>query len=135
MTKEREIQESVMKMRYIEQQVTSLQQQAQDSQRAMIEFATSINALKEIKKITGDNESLVPLGAGVFIDASVKKQDSVLMDIGSGAIVEKTVDEAMKTLEKREEAMKNRMIAIDNMVRNLETQYMEAGTKVQQLQK
>ena len=135
MADEREIQESVIKMRYIEQQVASLQQQAQESQRAMIEFATSINALKELKNIKENNNSLIPVGAGVFVDASINKQDKVLMDVGSGAVVEKSLDDAIGSLEKREEATKNRMIAIDNMVRNLESQYMEAGTKVQELQK
>ena len=135
MAGEKEIQENVIKMRSIESQVSTLHQQIQNFERAMIEVATSINALKEIQKLGKDNQSLIPIGAGVFIDAVMKKQDKVLIDVGSGAIVEKTIDEAIEVLTQREINIRNNIMGTENIVQNLETQYLEAGVKVQELRK
>ena len=134
MVDQKEIQENVMKMRYIEQQVQQLHQQTQGLERAMLEIAASINALKEIKNVE-ENASLIPIGAGVFVDATLKKQDTVLVDVGSQAVVEKSFDEAIVMLEQREKEVSTSMTNMQNMIRNLEAQYMESGAIVQELQK
>ncbi len=42
-------------------------------------------------------ETLVPLGAGSFINAEIKNEDKVIMSLGSGVAVSKTFEEAKET--------------------------------------
>ncbi|WP_297981088.1 prefoldin subunit alpha [uncultured Methanobrevibacter sp.] len=42
-------------------------------------------------------ETLVPLGAGSFINAEIKNEDKVIMSLGSGVAVSKTFAEAKET--------------------------------------
>ena len=42
-------------------------------------------------------ETLVPLGAGSFINAEIKNENKVIMSLGSGVAVSKTFEEAKET--------------------------------------
>ena len=129
---EREIQESVIKMRYIEQQVDLLKKNIDKLTNVMIETMTSINALKEMTRLKADKESKIPLGAGVFVEATLKKQDNVLIEVGEGVIVEKPIKEALEELEKREKEIKENIENFQNSIQQMQNQYLESAQKVQE---
>jgi len=51
--------------------------------------------LKELKNVQKGNEMYVPMGAGIFVKAQTEETHNVVMNVGAGVCVEKTVDEAV----------------------------------------
>ncbi|NYZ79673.1 prefoldin subunit alpha [Candidatus Micrarchaeota archaeon] len=132
---DREIQENVIRMRYIENQAKLVQQQMIAAEEVIIETATALNALKEMQKMSGKTESLTPLGAGVFISSVLEKPSSVLVDVGSGVVAEKPVEEAIKTLEERQQSTRDSIRSFDEMLRSISAQYEASAQRVQELRK
>ena len=52
-------------------------------------------------------ETLVPLGAGSFINAEIKNEDKVIMSRGSGVAVSKTFEEAKATTAEQKKELEN----------------------------
>lgn len=129
---EREVQENVMKMRYIEQQVEQMKNNMGQLNSIMLETATTIITLKEMEKLETEKESKIPLGSGVFTTAKITKQKMVLMEVGEGIIVEKEIKEAIEKLEQREENIKNNVDQFQKTIQQMEQQYVASAQKVQE---
>ena len=52
-------------------------------------------------------ETLVPLGAGSFINAEIKNENKVIMSLGSGVAVSKTFEEAKETAAQQKQELEN----------------------------
>jgi prefoldin alpha subunit len=134
MANEREMQEKVIQMRYLEGQANSIQQQMVIAENALISIDTAINSLAELQKSKA-TESLTPLGAGVFTYATLKSTDSVLIDVGSGVVVEKPIADAAKLLEERRENALSTAKSYADVLENIKVKYQELGMRVQELRK
>lgn len=73
----------------------------------LAELASAKSALEEISALGEGEELLVPIGAGVFVRAKLANNRSVLVTLGANIIVERTVDEARKFLEEREQRVRD----------------------------
>ena len=129
---EREIQENVIKMRYIEQHVEQMKQNTQQLSSIMLETATTIVTLKEMEKLKTEKESKIPLGSGVFTSVKISKQEEILMEVGEGIVVEKNIKEAIERLETREENIKKNIDQFQKTIQQMEQQYMESAQTVQE---
>jgi prefoldin alpha subunit len=134
MANEREMQEKVIQMRYIESQANSIQQQMVIAENALISIDTAINSLTELQKSKA-TESMTPLGAGVFAYATLKDTERVLIDVGSGVVVEKPIAEATKLLGERREQALSMAKSYADMLETLKAKYQELGMRVQELRK
>ena len=120
-------------MRYLEGQAGAVQKQMAALEQSAIEISTAINAIQEISKMKESKDSLIPLGAGAFAECSISKQDKLLIDIGSGVVVEKKTEEALKILESRKEEAVNSMKTFEGMLISIQNQYADSAQKLQKL--
>ena len=134
MANEREIQERVIQMRYLEGQANTIQQQMMIAENALISVDTAITSLKEMQNSKA-SEALTPLGAGVFAYTALKTTEKVLIDIGSGIVAEKSVADSLTILEERRENAISTAKAFADMLENIKSKYQEAGMRVQELRK
>lgn len=132
---QREYVENVVRMRQIENEATNVQNNLMALERALMETSTTLMALNSMKDLTSVKESQIPLGSGVFADGTLKKSDKVLLDIGAGVVVERSVKDTIAFMKEREENIKKNLIDFQNILTNLERSYSEAGQRVQELQK
>src|SRR3990170_5287398 len=89
--RQREYVENVVRMRQIEAEASNIQNNLMALERALMETTTTLIALSAMKGLTSIKESQIPLGSGVFAGGTLKKSDKVLLDIGAGAVVERSV--------------------------------------------
>ena len=129
---EREIQEAVVKIRAIEQQLPTIQQNIEQLNRILIETATAINTLKETSKLEKETQTKTPIGSGVFITTKINKQEKALIEVGEGVIVEKSIDEIIKTLEAREKDIKENIEKLTQTIVQMEKDYYELAKKIQE---
>ncbi|MCD6368713.1 MAG: prefoldin subunit alpha [Thermoproteales archaeon] len=70
------------------------------------EVTTTITTLEELGKTTVPRETLLPIGGAIYLFGEVKRFDKVLLNVGSGVVLEKTPEEALEflNLQKQEVA-------------------------------
>ena len=77
----------------------AIRQQIQAMQGSILEVSAALEAIKNLQKAKGD--TLVPLGAGVFMSCPKPDIDKLVMGIGAGVMVQKKPEETTRILEDR----------------------------------
>lgn len=76
---------------------------------AINDVTVARSALKELMKLSGGEDMVVPIGGGVMVRAAYKKEDRVMVSIGANVVVEKRIDEAIGYLEERERILRQEL--------------------------
>lgn len=94
---------------------------------SLSEIVSAKSTLNELTAVDEGEELLVPVGAGVLVRAKLASKSSVLATIGANLMVEKSVEDAKKFLDEREQRVKEALQksvaeyqALVNKVRELE---------------
>lgn len=114
------------------QQINMVGQSIQDCMKA-------INTLTEFENVKDGDDILVPIGAGVNVQASLVRPDSVIMEIGAGTSAQKNIGDAKDTLETRkkeltdyQEKMQANLNKIANKMHEIEAVISTAMSQQQQ---
>ncbi|MDL2261564.1 prefoldin subunit alpha [Methanimicrococcus sp. OttesenSCG-928-J09] len=67
---------------------------------------STITALKEAAA-NGSSESVIPVGSGCFVHAEIRDFSKVIVNVGSGANIEKNVDDALAFLVERKSKLES----------------------------
>jgi prefoldin alpha subunit len=92
-------------------QAEVLQQQIDTLNATITELQVAMDTLETVKG-EDNKETLVPIGAGSFLITELKNTEEVIIGLGAGVAVKKTVDDAKETIaeQKKElEELKNKM--------------------------
>ena len=74
-------------------QAEVLQQQIDTLNATITELSVAMDTLATVKG-QGNNETLVPIGAGSFLITDLKNTDEVIIGLGAGVAVRKKIDDA-----------------------------------------
>ena len=99
------LQQKYMEMQMIAQQIQQIQKQVELIENQLQELTVTKEALKTIGETKEGNEILVPLASGIFIKANLKDNKDVVVNVGSGTAVKKSLDEAGKLIEEQEKEL------------------------------
>lgn len=80
-----------MNLRHVQQQLESISQQ-------IVELDAIIQSLDELAKAEEGSEANCMLTPGIFVKAKILDTKNVLLNVGGGTIVEKTIDQAKEIL-------------------------------------
>jgi len=99
MSQAEEVRKLILEQRFLAREMERLYQETLLLERTIREVRSATQTLSEIKsgKIM-KGESLFPVGGGVFVFGTVSSDNKVLVNVGAGVYVTKTVDEALKLL-------------------------------------
>jgi len=92
-------------------QAEVLQQQIETLNATITELQIAMDTLETVKG-QDNKETLVPIGAGSFLITELKNTEEVIIGLGAGVAVKKTVDDAKATIaeQKKElEELKDKM--------------------------
>lgn len=95
------LQQKYMEFQLLERQMKQVQAQIEQLESQLGELVYLEQSLEEIKHVKDGKEIFVPMGAGIFLQAALKNHQDVLVNVGSGIVVKKTVDQARELLEKQ----------------------------------
>ncbi|HLC37831.1 MAG TPA: prefoldin subunit alpha [Candidatus Norongarragalinales archaeon] len=126
---EREMQKLAMEMNYYRAQAEQIQQQASALRGLVQENRSSKESLEKMS----ESETMFPTGSGVFVKAKPSSK-KVLVEIGAGVIVEKTADEAVKTLDERHEQLLKALDTIQDSLTQLNTRMNALGEQAERME-
>jgi prefoldin alpha subunit len=106
-----------------------------DVMRQQIEFTTGVlaelslskAALQEIKSREGKGETLIHIGGGNYIKTQLQDVKTVVVGVGAGVSIEKTVDEAISEID-------GRMKFAQEQITSMQNQYIQVANRMEQLQ-
>lgn len=116
MEDQQRLDEMVNEINSYKNQAEVLQQQVEAIQASLAEveiLGTTLEDIKDEKFL----ETLVPVGAGSFMHAEIKQTDEVIMSVGAGVAIKKSVKEAKETLTLQKEELNDKL---DKMLKNLQ---------------
>ncbi|MEK6903745.1 MAG: prefoldin subunit alpha [Nanoarchaeota archaeon] len=90
-----------LEFKSLEQQLQQLQEQSQILQQQITELMQLSNALDDFSVVKKNAPMFVTLGNGVYAQAELKETQKVLLMVGAGVAVSKTIPEAKSTIEKQ----------------------------------
>ncbi len=128
MTDEQKVQEKLAALQYLQSEAEVLQRRIVELELLENEYRKTLETLEFFESIDSDVEALMNLGGGVFAYVDVKNSKKMLVDIGSGVVVEREVKEAI-------EFVKNRIKKIEENSKNLTAmlqQVLAQAAKIQE---
>jgi prefoldin alpha subunit len=105
----------------------AIRQQLELISSVIAEYSLSRAALEEVRKREGKGEALIHIGAGNYIMAELKGVKTVVVGIGAGVSVEKSIDDAISEIDGRVKEAQERLVTLQN-------QFVQISTRMQQLQ-
>lgn len=90
-----------MELRYYEQTAEALQQRLSMMNAAMTDLTYANLTLESIEKEKENAEMMVPIGGSSYINVKLANPDKVVVGMGAGVSVEKTLPEAKDIIKQR----------------------------------
>ena len=91
--------------------------------------------IESIRGIREGNKFLIPLGSGVLAFSDSLKKDKLLIEIGSDVFVERTPEEGIKILEKRNEKIREKIREVEKELIQTQTQMENLLKEIEKLKK
>lgn len=99
------------------QNLEALQAQLGSTENYLREILAATDALNAIKKAKEKEKIIVPLGAGIYIDASVESNTEAKSGLAGGVVANTRIEDALKGLEAKKADTEK---AIGEMQKDLE---------------
>jgi len=106
---EEELRRLSMEMRYLEQTAETLQQRISMVNAAITDLTYANMTLDQLEKEKEGAELLVPVGGNSYIKAKIADTSKVIVGLGSGVSIEKTLADAKTTLKGRLDELEKTM--------------------------
>lgn len=94
-------------------------------ERAQIKLDNTIEGIKSLEKLKGDEDILAPIADGMFVEAKLKTKDTVKVNIGADTLVDKTIPDAIKLLEQQKEDLQKSVEMAQQKIMELEQLFQE----------
>jgi len=108
---EEELRKLSVEMRFLEQTAETLQQRISMVNAAMTDLTYASMTLEGVEKEQENAELLVPIGGGSYVKAKLTNSDKVIVGMGAGVSIEKSVSEAKAILKERLDELGKSLVA------------------------
>jgi len=108
---EEEVRKLSMQLRYFEQTAENLQQRLSMLNAALTDLSYANMTLESIEQEKENAEMLVPIGGSSYISVKLADANKVVVGLGAGVSVEKTVPEAKAIVKERLEELQKTQVS------------------------
>lgn len=95
----KDVQQRYAELQMLERQIKQVQGQIEQVEGQIGEIEYVQQSLRDLKDVGVGSELFVPLSSGIFVKAELKDNAFVLVNVGAGAVVKKSIEEASEILE------------------------------------
>ncbi len=122
---EEEVRKLSMELRYFEQTAEALQQRVSMLNAAINDLSYASETLANVEKEKENAEMLVPIGGSNYISVKLANPDKVVVGMGAGVSMEKTLPEAKTIVKERMEELQKTQVSAQQ-------QLMQIAERIQQ---
>ncbi|MBU4454027.1 MAG: prefoldin subunit alpha [Euryarchaeota archaeon] len=131
---QQQLQELAGRHQQYQYQAEAIGQQINMLKLTIKDLETALTTITALKDEPAGKETLVPIGFGSFVNATLTNTDKVVIGVGAGVSVEKKIEDAKIFLEKRKEELTKYFEQLNNAFGKLaeEMQNIERTVQMQQ---
>ncbi len=122
MTNEKEVQEKLAALQQLQSEAEVLQRRIVELELLANEYSRTLETLEFFDSIDDGVEALMNLGGGVFAYVDIKNCKKMLVDIGSGVVVEREVKDAIEFIKKRKSDVEENVQKLTQMLQQVAQQ-------------
>ena len=139
MVEEKEPTDDSQKLQLLLLKIQSYQNSLQDLtkqlvlvERSISEINDTIAAVVEIPK-TKEEESLIPIGSGVFVKADLLEKNKFLVSVGANIFLDKTAAEAKTYLEKQKGELQKNQEFLVTQIKKIQAELAKSNNEAEEL--
>jgi prefoldin alpha subunit len=129
---EQELRQAMSTLELFRAQLESIAENQQLIQISLEELGRARETLNQFQNAKEGDELLVPIGGNSFVFAKVATNAKAIVGIGTGISVEKSMDEAIKTMDDRSKELLDTMNKLNDRRLAIEEQANVLSQAVQQ---
>ncbi len=129
---EQELRQAMSTLELFRAQLESIAENQQLIQISLEEMGRARETLNQFQNAKEGDELLVPIGGNSFVFAKVATNTKAIVGIGTGISVEKSMDEAIKTMDDRSKELMDTMNKLNDRRLAIEEQANVLSQAVQQ---
>ena len=133
MTKEEEITRNLTLIEYYKQQLESIDMQLQYLQSTIADYQRAKMTVEQLHAVDENAEILIPVGAGTFVNGSLKNSSNVLIGVGAGIVIEKPIDDAITKLDERTKRLQENLEKMFSLGQKIQSDAEELSHKTQHM--
>ena len=130
---EEEVRKLSMEVRYFEQTAEVLQQRVGMLNAALSDLSYASATLENIEKEKENAELLVPIGGGNYISVKLATTDKVVVGMGSGVSMEKSLPEAKAVVKQRMEDLQKTQASAEQQLVQISERINQDRTRLETL--
>lgn len=128
--KEEEMQKRYIELQQLSKQIKQAQKQIEAVEEHLNAVSELLESLDEVKNIPAGTEMLSPISEGFFIRTSIKNSQELIVNVGAGVAVVKTIEDAKETVKERMNQIKKHR---DMLLEEFQSTVENAKQKEQEL--
>ncbi|PIN74003.1 prefoldin subunit alpha [Candidatus Woesearchaeota archaeon CG10_big_fil_rev_8_21_14_0_10_45_16] len=126
------VQEQLMQFQMLQGQIEQITEHVQLLNQQMQELDASKTALQDLALSEAKSEMLAPVANGIFVKATLQDTQKLLVNVGAGTVVEKTVEEVINLLKQQEEEMSSKIMEAEGFMQHLHQKAYEIYKQVEE---
>lgn len=131
---EQELQQKYLQFQLFQQQIEQTSQQLELFTQQHNDLEVSQDALKQLQKVPPNNEILATIAPGIFIKASLKDNQKLIVNIGANITAEKTIPQVIEMLEKQKKELEKTISQSDALLQTLTQQALKLYQELENVQ-
>lgn len=113
---EEELRRLSLELRYLEQTAETIQSRINMINAVITDLTYANMTLEGVEKEKENVELFVPIGGNSYIKAKLESSDKVIVGMGAGVSIEKTLPEAKEMLKKRLENLEKTRLSLQQQL-------------------
>ncbi|MEM2930099.1 MAG: prefoldin subunit alpha [Thermoproteota archaeon] len=130
---EEELRKAITELRSFESIMDELRSRYQIVVASINDLQVSRSALEDISKAGEGVELFLDIGGGVYGKAVLKDTNRFLVNTGSGILIERSLEDTLKLVEKRLNDLNSARGSIESQMNSLQAKIEESRSRVQLL--
>jgi prefoldin alpha subunit len=130
---EDEVRKLSMQLRYFEQTAENLQQRLGMLNAALSDLSYASLTLESIQQEKENAEMLVPIGGSSYISVKLANPDKVVVGLGAGVSVEKTVTEAKAIVKERMDELQKTQVSAQQQLGQISERINQDRSRMESL--
>jgi len=131
--REEELRRLSLELRYFEQTAEAIQSRINMVNAVITDLTYATIALEGLEKEKENSELLVPIGSNSYIKAKLENPDKVIVGMGAGVSVEKTLQEAKEIVKSRQENLEKTRLSLQQQLTQVAEKISEDREKFDSL--
>ena len=105
-------QKKLLEYQLLDQNIKKLKEQLEVADSQLVDAMATLQSLDEVAGLQGGQEVLVPFNNGIFARATLHKPEKLLLNVGAGVVVDRSIAETRALIEKQTDELQEFRVAL-----------------------